>query len=386
MKLLFWSLLVLIFYTYLGYPLLLWLLSLLARRDVLKKPITPYVSVVISALNEEDRIGARLENLLAQRYPSGLLEIIIVSDGSTDRTGDIVAAYRENNVRLLSLPCRNGKALALNLGIAEARGEIILFADARQRFEPDVVAELVANFNDSTVGCVSGELKFVQNEDSFILVEMGTYWKYEKWIRKMESLSGSVVGATGAIYAIRKSCYRPLRAGTLIDDVLTPLNCVLQGYRTVFDESAVAYDTTSKGTSQEWTRKVRTLAGNWQVLSLNPALAFPISNPIWWRFTSHKLLRLIIPFALLGVFFGCLALKEPGYRAILTAQVMFYSVALLTWFTPHLKSNKIASLISFFVIMNVAALAGFWCWVTGRCSTAWQPAENKKRQNQEVSP
>ncbi len=377
-KILFWSSLVFILYTYVGYPILLWLHSRFAGKEILKQPITPFVSIIISALNEEKRIGARLDNILAQKYPADHLEIIVISDGSTDRTGDIVRSYCNLIVRLLELPERKGKAYALNLGLAKARGEIVVFADARQRFEPDVVAQLVANFNDVSVGCVSGELKFLKSDESNIQAEMGVYWKYEKWIRKMESRSGSVVGATGAIYAMRRNIYKPLPADTLLDDVLNPLNVVIQGYRCVFDGSAVAYDSVSQDTTEEWTRKVRTLAGNWQLLSLNPELVMPILNPLWLKFMSHKIFRLLVPFALAGVFVSSLLLQSPVYRLFLLAQLLLYVIAILTWFVPGIKANKIASLTYFFVIMNIAALVGFWRWITGRCTTVWKPAYQHK--------
>ena len=371
MKLLFWSSLLFIFYTYLGYPFLLWLQSQFAGKSVLKLPITPFVSVVISVLNEEKRIGLRLDNLLAQHYPRENLEIIVVSDGSIDKTCEIVRSYDGQNVRLLELPERSGKAIALNLGIAEAHGEIIIFADVRQRFEPDVIAQLTANFNDSTIGCVSGELMFLVGASSSIHAEMGAYWKYEKWIRKAESRSGSVVGSTGAIYAMRRSLYQPLPFGTLIDDVLTPLNVVMLGYRCIFDGSAVAYDVISKDVAQEWSRKVRTLAGNWQLLGLKPRLAFPLTNPLWSRFMSHKIFRLLVPFALPCLLISSLSSGSVLSITVTVVQVLFYAASLTGFLIPSARSMRLINLCYFFMVMNAAAVAGFWMWLTGRCGTAW---------------
>lgn len=374
MKLLFWLSFGFICYTYAGYPLLLWIQARLFSKEIRKKPITPSVSVVMSALNEETRIAARIDNLLAQQYPAQLLEIIVVSDGSTDKTGEIVRSYADRNVRLLEMPERSGKALAVNLGVAEARGEIIVFADARQRFEPDVISQLAANFNDPSVGCVSGELMFMENADSDIQAEMGAYWKYEKWIRKMESKTGSVVGATGAIYAVRKDLYKPLTAGTLLDDVLTPLNVVMQEYRCVFDGSAVAYDAVSKDAAQEWTRKVRTLAGNWQLMSLNPKLGFPITNKLWWRFFSHKIARVLVPYALVGMFVSGLLAEQVIYRIAILAQILFYATALAGLVAPGTRKVRLVNLVYFFMVMNVAAVAGFWKWFTGKSGDSWKSA------------
>lgn len=377
MKLLFWFSFGFICYTYAGYPLLLWIQARLFSKELRKKPITPSVSVVMSALNEEGRIAARIDNLLAQQYPAQLLEIIVVSDGSTDKTGEIVRSYAGRNVRLLEMPERSGKALAVNHGVAEARGEIIVFADARQRFEPDVIDRLASNFNDSSVGCVSGELMFMENADSDIQAEMGAYWKYEKWIRKMESKTGSVVGATGAIYAVRKNLYKPLPAGTLVDDVLTPLNVVMQGYRCVFDGSAVAYDAVSKDTAQEWTRKVRTLAGNWQLMTINPNLALPILNPLWWRFMSHKIFRLLVPFGLIFMVASGFVLEELIYRIANTAQALFYLFSVSGILLPATRKLRLINLAYFFIIMNAAALMGLLRWLTGGCESAWNTTRIK---------
>lgn len=360
-------------YTYVGYPLQLWVLSRIKRIGVRKEQIAPLVSVVMSVLNEEKNINERLENLLCQDYPAGKIEIIVVSDGSTDNTCEIVSDYSENRVRLIELRERKGKALALNDGIAEAKGEIVVFADARQRFEADAVSHLVANFHDPQVGCVSGELFFWNDAESRIKAEMGAYWNYEKQIRKMESMAGSVVGATGAIYAIRRNLYRLLPAGTILDDVMIPLNIVTQGYRCIFDGSAVAYDAVSKDAAQEWGRKVRTLAGNWQLLSLCPALLLPWRNPCWWRFLSHKIMRLLVPFALVSLFTSGALLAGGCYRAATVVQLLFYAAALAGVIVPAARRARIVSLGYFFLVMNAAAVAGFWLWIAGRCSTAWKP-------------
>jgi poly-beta-1,6-N-acetyl-D-glucosamine synthase len=369
---LFWVMFFFILYTYVGYPLLLWLVPRFKRLGVCKTVFKPRVSIVLAVLNEESRIGARLENLLQQGYPPGKLEIIVVSDGSTDCTCAVVRSFGENGVKLVELASRQGKAVALNQGVALATGEIIVFADARQRFELDAVANLVANFSDPMVGCVSGELVLLSDSESQIKAEMGAYWRYEKWIRKMESLTGSVVGATGAIYAIRRELFRSLPAMTILDDVLTPLNVVCQGYRCLFDGRSVAYDTISLDAAQEWHRKVRTLAGNWQLLSLCPALLVPWLNPCWWRFLSHKIMRLIVPFALLLLFASGMMLHGGFYMAATAAQLLFYGMALAGCRVPAVRRVRIASFCYFFLVMNAAAVSGFWLWITGRSGAAWK--------------
>lgn len=371
MKNIFWLSFIFIIYSYFGYPLLLWLLSRFVGRIIDKHPITPSVSVVIAVFNEKMRICHRLDNLLAQKYSAQQFEILVVSDGSTDGTNEIVKSYCDRNVKLLELTERKGKAVAVNEGVAAAQGEIIVFADARQQFDPEAISQLVANFHDPSVGCVSGELMFMKDTDSTIQAEMGAYWSYEIWIRKAESKTGSVVGATGAIYAVRRALYRPLPEGTLLDDVLTPLNVVMQGRRCVFDGTAVAYDAVSKDAAQEWKRKVRTLAGNWQLLSLSPMLALPLMNPIWWRFISHKICRLLVPFALVGMFLCGVLAGHLLYSAATAVQTLFYMAALAGLIFPVTRSLRLINLSYFFMVMNAAAVAGMWRWITGGCKSSW---------------
>lgn len=374
MKLVFWLSAAIILYTYIGYPLWLAFLKLIRPRPVVKDPFEPDVSVVVAACNEEHTIVRRIKNILEQEYPADKLEIIVASDGSTDRTVAAARALHEQRVKVLDLSLRYGKAVALNSGVAIAAGEIVVFTDSRQTFEPGVIRHLVANFADSTVGCASGELVFLKDESSSIQAEMGAYWKYEKWIRKAESATGSVIGATGAIYAIRREIYQPLPPWTLLDDVLTPMNIVMQGFRTVFDGNAIAHDVVSKDVAQEWKRKVRTLAGNWQLLSLAPRLLLPWTNPCWWRFIAHKMLRIIVPFALMILLASGAVLEEGVYQVATGLQAMFYAVALMGMFLPATRLNKLVNLCYFFLVMNAGAVAGFWRWVTGGCVTAWKPA------------
>lgn len=379
LEILFWFSLGFIFYTYIGYPVLLWFQAGIFTKKIEKQPCTPFVSVVISALNEEKRIASRLENLLEQQYPGECLEILVVSDGSIDRTGEIVRTFSDRNVRLLEIPERKGKAAALNLGIAESRGEIVVFADARQRFEPDAISQLVANFSDPSVGCVSGELMFQEDTESSVKLEMGAYWKYEKWIRKMESQTGSVVGATGAIYAMRRKLYTPLPAATLLDDVLSPMNVVGQGFRVVFDSKAIAYDILSDDVVQEWRRKVRTLTGNWQLLSLAPWLLIPWRNKEWGRFLSHKVCRILVPFFLVALFALSLKLEDPFYEVFLLVQLACYGLAIIGYFFSSLQSYKIFSIPCFFMVMNIAALFGFFYWISGTGTGIWKAAYTEQR-------
>ena len=378
MVILFWAALLQIVYTYVGYPLIIALFQKLTFRTVNKLPIHPSVSVVIAVHNGESTIGSRLQNLLEQEYAHDQLEIIVVSDGSSDRTVACAGACASEQVSVYSLEKNDGKAVALNYGVNVAKGEIIVFTDARQKFRTDAIKNIVTNFADEAVGCVSGELHFLEDPASKIEAEMGAYWRYEKFIRRSESASGSVVGATGCIYAIRRELYQSLPTGTILDDVLTPMNIARQGKRVLFEGQAVAYDIISKNAAQEWRRKVRTLAGNWQILSLAPWIMLPGTNPLWWRYLSHKLLRLLVPFAMVILFVVSTLLTGGFFRMFALLQLAFYGIALAGFLLPATRSIRLVNLSYFFMLMNAAAAAGFWKWLTGGCATAWQPAYSGK--------
>lgn len=344
----FWGSACVIFYIYLGYPLLLaaWarvrpVPTRKARLDAIRT--WPAVSIVVAARNEATRLPARLANLLELNYP-GAREIVVVSDGSTDGTVDVVREYLHVRgadaapVRVLEIP-RAGKPAALNAGVAATRGEILIFADARQRFSPDALLELVANFADERVGGVTGELildcEGGRGADSSIAEGVGLYWKYEKWLRRKESAIWSTLGATGAIYALRRSLWKPLPARTLLDDVLAPMRAVLEGHRIVFEERAIAYDRASSDAQAESRRKTRTLAGNYQILAQEPRILLPVVNPVWLQYVSHKIGRLLVPWALLCALFSSAVLAPSRwyYGAALAVQVGFYGLAGLgAWF------------------------------------------------------
>jgi cellulose synthase/poly-beta-1,6-N-acetylglucosamine synthase-like glycosyltransferase len=364
MRVLFWCSTFLVAYVYVGYPLLIRLWARLRPRPVrlqASEGSLPPVSIVIAARNEGARLAARIENLLSLDYPADKRQIIVVSDGSTDDTLNVLARFADR-VETVAIP-PSGKALAVNAGVGRATNGVLVFADARQVFDANALTELVAPLADPTVGAVTGELLLDaespcrrdgrdrralerrrsaraggpgNNEASdrrtddrrrtvrsTIADGVGLYWKYEKQIRKSESAIDSTLGATGAIYAMRRSLFQPLPADTLLDDVLAPMRVVLAGYRVVFNERARAFDRAALDADAEARRKVRTLAGNYQILALEPRLLVPIRNRVWLQYVSHKIARLVVPYALLAVFFASLALAtaHPFYFAVLSAYV-----------------------------------------------------------------
>jgi poly-beta-1,6-N-acetyl-D-glucosamine synthase len=338
MEIVFWTSAFVIAYVYAGYPLLLAAWARIAPRPPQKRPFAagawPSISIIVAARNEAARLPARLDNLLELDF-DGAREIIVVSDGSTDGTAQALAPYlhAHPNVSLLEVPV-GGKPLALNAGVAAATGDLVVFADARQRFCKTALVSLASNFSDPQIGGVTGELILdceTGEAASTIGDGVGAYWKYEKWLRRHEGLISSTLGATGAIYAIRRSLWRPLPADTLLDDVLAPMRVVLAGWRVVFDEDATAEDRTAPDAAAEARRKRRTLAGNYQILAQEPRLLIPIVNPVWLQYASHKIGRLLVPWALLGAFVSSAALAASTwvYTCAFVAQAAFYALALL---------------------------------------------------------
>ena len=326
----FWTAFAVVLYVYAGYPALLAAWSRIAPKPVERGEDTPAVSVIIAARNEAAVLRRRIDNLLGLDYPASALQIIVVSDGSTDQTPAILASYGPR-VDAILMPS-GGKAKALNAGAAVARHDVLVFADARQTFAPDALRALVAPLSDPRVGGVSGELLLdceSGNPASTMGSGVGAYWRYEKWLRRHESLVGSTIGSTGAIYALRRELWRPLPAETILDDVLAPMQAVLAGARVIFEGSAKAFDRVSPVASVEFQRKTRTLAGNYQILRLEPRLLIPFVNPVWLQFVSHKLGRLLVPYALCAIFVSSamLAGQHVFYAVAFVSQLAFYGLA-----------------------------------------------------------
>lgn len=350
-------------YTYCGYPAWLYLVSRWKSLPVQKGPMQPAVSIVIALRNELANIGAKLEMLRALDYPREKCEIILISDGSTDGTNDFLHGIRDQNVKTILLREAAGKAAALNAGLRHATGEIIVFMDARQTITPDCVSQLVAAFTDPSVGCVSGEL--IIGDKSKKANDTGLYWRLEKQIRKLESATGSVIGTTGALYAARRALVPTLPPGTVLDDLYIPMHMVRAGYRVVFEPGALAWDLPAATSLHEWRRKVRTLMGNYQLPQLAPWL-LTRENPVRFQYVSHKIFRLLVPFALLAALVSCALLPTLVFRVLLGAQVLFYGMALTAPFTRW----RLARVAFTFVLLNSAAAAAFAKVAMGR-RIAW---------------
>lgn len=371
MKWWFWGSMWVIVYTYAGYPGWLWLRSRLRPRVVHRSPHFPRVSIVMVVHNEEKILGRKIDNLLCLNYPKEKFELHVVSDGSTDRTEAILRCYNhDSRVKTTCSPQRRGKSACLNDGIGAAQGSIVLFTDVRQEIESDALQLLVENFADPAVGAVSGELMLGAPSSGEAGMGMGLYWRVEKVIRELESCSGSVVGATGALYAVRRELLVPLPDDTVLDDVYIPMNVVRQGQRVIFDGRARAWDSPHLGGRREFARKVRTLSGNYQLLQLAPWLVRS-GNPIRFEFVSHKLMRLVIPFALVALVVSSALIRTPFYRIALIAQAAFYVIAVLARLAVNLGPvGRVAGAAWTFVVLNAAALVAFKNFVIGR-KTVW---------------
>ena len=334
----------------------------------------PTVTVIVPTYNRAGPLADTLTHLSAQDYPADRLRVIVASDGSTDATEAIVRGFDPARVGLLAFAAPRGKAACLNDAIAACDEEVLVLTDARQRLDPDAVRHLVSDLADPQVGAVGGELVFEGVDAGGFAGGVGAYWRYETFIRRSQAAVHSSPGVSGALYALRRSCFRPIPANTILDDVAIPMQAVLQGKRVAFDGRARAYDTPSTDARQERRRKVRTLAGNFQLLTLYPQLLLPWRNPIAFPFVSHKVLRLAAPWAMAGALAAnvLLAPRAPGYAALLAAQAAFYALALAGTLIPASGRWIAFRLPATFVALNGFALLGLVEFATNRNAHLWR--------------
>ena len=373
-----WTALFALVYVYIGYPFIAWLSATLRPTRHVRAPVQPRVTVIVVAHNEADRIEARIENLLALVYPRDRLQIIIGSDGSSDGTVQRAQRFAGEGVTVIAYPTRRGKAAVLNELVPIASGDIVILADARQRFSSNVAQVLVSHFADPTVGAVSGELVIMTDDVATSAAEgTGFYWKYEKFIRLQESRTRSSVGASGSIYAIRRSLFEPVPPDTVLDDVVIPMRIVRRGYAVLFEPEAKAYDRASHTARQEFVRKVRTIAGTFQLLAREKWLWNPARNPLWLETISHKALRLTIPLLHAALLIANLVLIGEGsfYQILMGAQVMFAAAGV----TGHLFRwapwrPLIVAVPYAMCLMSWATVVGFVRFATHRQHAAWDPA------------
>ncbi len=379
MSAIFWFSSAMLFYVFVGYPLLILAWARLRSRPVRSAPWQPLVSVLMVVRNEQGTIRRKLLNLQAMDYPRDKLEIVVVSDASTDGTDAILAEFEPQGFAVRRSPVQRGKPANLNEHIPLLRGEIVILMDARQSLDAGFARALLRNFSDPQVGAVSGELILepaASSEDSVggAASGVGFYWRYEKFLRRLESCIDSSVGATGALYAIRRALYQPIAPDSLLDDLLIPMNIVRQGYRVCFEPGAIARDAAMVSAKSEFHRKVRTIAGNFQLFSREPWLLNPFANRLWLQTLSHKFFRLTAPAFLAALLFSNLFLLDaPFFVAVLVAQLLFYGAAFGAVLADSRWQGVRALAIPYaFCVLNWATVIGFFRFIFKQQKVMWK--------------
>jgi cellulose synthase/poly-beta-1,6-N-acetylglucosamine synthase-like glycosyltransferase len=384
-KLVFWTSFLLVAHTYLLYPIVLFLAYSLvqvrrdwhylrSRRDS-RSPAQdttrlPPVTLIIAAYNEEARLWDKLANMRRLDYPRDRLQVIVVSDGSTDRTNDILRAASDAGVECIFLPTRQGKSSALNHAVGQARHDILIFSDAATLFAPSAVGKLARHFADPRVGVVCGSLQFEASAES--RQTEGVYWTYESMLRLMEARIGATLTASGAIYALRRCCYLQLSADTVLDDLIIPMHARKLGYRVLYDPEAVGTDFAASSVAGEFTRRVRVATGSFR--ALGQIMRTPLDPVTAFAFFSHKFLRWVLPFLLITMLASSgLLWTEPLYRIAFLGQVAFYLWAALGFlFRRRMRGVRYGLLAYYLLAIHLAFLVGFVRFLGGRKDTAWQ--------------
>jgi cellulose synthase/poly-beta-1,6-N-acetylglucosamine synthase-like glycosyltransferase len=369
-QVIFWSAVLLPFYSYLGYPLVLLALGLVIRKEVRKQPIEPFVSLVIPAYNEADVIQRKIEDSLALDYPIDRLEIVVASDGSSDETAAIAQSLADGGrLRVLAFPENRGKIATLNASMPELRGEVVVFSDAPALLYPDSLRRLVENFADPTVGAVSGLYKVVKADQVNIGSSEDFYWKYETFLKVQESQLASTLGGHGHLHAIRKALYPYPRPGTINDDYVIPVSVLAKGYRAVYDPTAIVYEEAHEMTG--FGRRVRIMAGNVQQLREIRGLLWPLRPLPLFFLLSHKTSRLLVPFAMLAALVANLfVLGFPLYFIVFCGQLLFYFLA-AAGAILRLRP-KTLMLPFYFCMINLATFFGLYHALTRRSTLAWK--------------
>ncbi len=374
MKILFYVLALLLVYTYVGYPLLIYILAKFKKHKFVKNEFIPSVSIVLVAYNEQNNIEKKIKECLDLDYPSEKIDLIIVSDGSDDGTDALVMKYADKGVSLLNNGERRGKSACLNDGVAFSGADYIIFCDARQEIDRLAAKSLMQYFADEDVGAVSGEMFFKNDGLDGYSDSVDFYWKYEKFIRKNESMYRSVVGVTGALYAIKKEYFKVLPQDVILDDVMVPMNIIAQNKKVLYSPEAMIYDYPSTDLASEERRKRRTLSGNYQLISLMPWLLSLKENEIWFEYISHKVLRLLSPFLLAMFFFVSLSLiKFGGLYVLGFIGISYLCVASLVgiYFKQYSSKSFIKIPLSF-MTMNYFAFMGFCDFFSGKKLGQWK--------------
>lgn len=373
----FWLSVLGILYPYVGYAGVIWLIAKVRRDPCVLSDRLPTVTLLVAAYNEEAVIARKIRNSLALDYPREKLEILVVTDGCTDGTDAVVKGFEKDGVRLLSRAQRQGKVNALNAAIPLAKGEIVVCSDANAFFDPQNLKLLVRHFGDPRVAMVAGE-KRIRADGKAVSAGEGLYWRYESYLKRLDSSVSTVLGATGEIFALRKDRFEPLPPDAVIEDFVLSMRYVQQGMRVVYEPEAISWEEASPNFKEEFKRKVRIVAGGWQSVIWLRDLLHPRHGLVAFQYVSHRVLRwMVVPFLLPVAFVSNAMLSgSPFYAVLLAGQVTLYALAALGY---PLQARGIrwmpAYLPFFFLFLNVAALMGAYRYLTGTQPVTWEKVQ-----------
>jgi len=373
-----------VFYNYAGYAIIAFVINLYKKKKNSggSQPFYPTVSFIVAAFNEEDCIEKKIQNSLEQEYPLDRIEYIFITDGSTDSTPDIIEKYPQ--VRLLHSNIRLGKAAALNRAVNAAKNDILLFSDANTFLNPEATQKIAAHYVDITVGGVAGEKKVMtpENDTENVGASEGLYWKYESFLKKLDSDFYSVVGADGELFSVRKELYEMVPAEVVLDDFIISMKVAQKGFRIIYEPQAYAMELPSFSIKDEKKRKVRIAAGGFQAMAMLPeALAFWKHPRLSFLYISHRVLRWTLsPLCLILAFISSYILSRyvtnPVYKAIFLLQVAFYVGALIAYLSPTVtKYLKILKLPYYFIFMNISVFQGFFRFLRKKQPPTWEKAK-----------
>ncbi len=365
-----------LFYVYVGYPLLVWLVGVLRPRVVKKSEFAPTVTILITAYNEEKAIRAKLENTLQLYYPKKKLEILVASDGSTDKTDEIVKEFAAQGVKLFRQEGRMGKTFTQNKAVEQSNGEIILFSDATTNYQTDVLTTILPNFADEKIGCVAGKLIYVDETDSGVGKGAKSYWNYETFIKESESRACSLIGASGCLYAVRKSAYQPMYPEACSDFLICTV-IYRQGLRSIYEPNAICTEETNRQTQKEFQMRVRVIGQTFTDLWRNREMLNPFRQGFYAiELISHKVLRYAVPLFLISIFItsAILDFYSNLFIGFFAIQVLFYLSAFIAWlFERKNISLGILAIPLYFVLTNLASAIGFYKFLSGERYAKWEP-------------
>jgi len=373
-EVIFWATVALVFYTYVGYSLLIMLMARFSRDKLARHDIEPRVTFLITAYNEERDIVQKLQNTLALDYPRDRLEILVASDGSTDKTDEIVRGFAPQGVRLVRVEGRVGKTETQNQAVRQATGDVIVFSDATTKYERMNLRKIVRNYADPTVGAVSGRYEYFNPTGASIGVGNILFWKYENFIKSSQTRIKTITGCCGCIYSVRRALYEPLPPD-IISDLVEPLKILEKGYRIVFEPDAVAHEETTEKTGEEFNMRIRVITRGMRGMLFMRKLFNPLRHGfVSFQLISHKLLRWLMPvFMVAALVSNAFMLGRPFYNLTFALQVTFYALAILGWLAErfHVRS-RILSVPLYFSTVNLASLISMYRIWKGHKAVTWE--------------